>query len=152
MHGPSYGLYKQYVRASYIYMYRIMHLVYVLKACRFHIHSSTYLQYIRSSRVVRASDSQCRNCPGFGSSILRPSGIRGAADEAVLNIVCTYTSFRCTLHAAQGNKQNNTAIFTRCYCSFHSCNAQHACLRLFPANHKYCLRKPILDVKGRGLE
>ena len=44
---------------------------------------------MRSSRVVRASDSQCRsrNCPGFDPSILRHSGIWGAADEAVLNIV-----------------------------------------------------------------
>ncbi len=47
----------------------------ILKACRLQIHSSTYLQYIRSSQVVRASDSQCRNSPGFGSSILRHSGI-----------------------------------------------------------------------------
>ncbi len=45
--------------------------------------------WMRSSRVVRASDSQCRsrNCPGFYPSILRHSGIWGAADEAVLNIV-----------------------------------------------------------------
>ncbi len=45
--------------------------------------------WMRSSRVVRASDSQCRsrNCPGFDPSILRHSGIWGAADEAVLNIV-----------------------------------------------------------------
>ncbi len=43
---------------------------------------------MRSSRVVRASDSQCRssNCPGFDPSILRHSGIWGAADEAALNI------------------------------------------------------------------
>ncbi len=43
--------------------------------------------WMRSSRV--ASDSQCRsrNCPGFDPSILRLSGIWGAADEAVLNIV-----------------------------------------------------------------
>ncbi len=41
---------------------------------------------MRSSRVVRASDSQwrSRNCPGFNPSILRHSGIWGAADEAVL--------------------------------------------------------------------
>ncbi len=44
---------------------------------------------MRSSQVVRASDSQCRsrNCPGFDPSILRHSGIWGAKDEAVLNIV-----------------------------------------------------------------
>ncbi len=45
--------------------------------------------WMRSCRVVRASDSQCRsrNCPGFDPSILRHSGIWGAADEAVWNIV-----------------------------------------------------------------
>jgi hypothetical protein len=39
--------------------------------------------------VVKAADCQCqsRNSPGFDSSILRHSGIWGAADEAVLNIV-----------------------------------------------------------------
>jgi hypothetical protein len=42
---------------------------------------------MRSSPIVRASDSQCRNCPGFDPSILRHSGICGAADEAVLNFV-----------------------------------------------------------------
>ncbi len=44
---------------------------------------------MRSSRVVTAADSQCRsrNCHGFDLSILRHSGILGAADEAVLNIV-----------------------------------------------------------------
>jgi hypothetical protein len=44
---------------------------------------------MRSSQVTIASDSQCRshNCPGFNPSILRHSGIRGAADEAVLNII-----------------------------------------------------------------
>ncbi len=41
--------------------------------------------WMTSSRVVWASDSQCRssNCPGFDPSILRHSGIWGAADEAV---------------------------------------------------------------------
>ncbi len=45
--------------------------------------------WMRSGRVVRASDSQCRsrNCPGFDPSILRHSGIWGAADESALNIV-----------------------------------------------------------------
>jgi hypothetical protein len=45
---------------------------------------------IKSSRVVRASDSQCRrsrNCPGFDPSILRHIGIGGVADEAVSNKV-----------------------------------------------------------------
>ncbi len=45
--------------------------------------------WVRSSKVVRASDWQCRsrNIPGFDTSILRHSGISGAADEAVLNKV-----------------------------------------------------------------
>jgi hypothetical protein len=44
---------------------------------------------MRSSIVVRASDCQCTSCngPGFDPSIRRHSGIWGAADEAVLNIV-----------------------------------------------------------------
>ncbi len=44
---------------------------------------------MRSTRVDRVSDSQCRsrNCPGFDPSILRHSGIWAAADEAVMNIV-----------------------------------------------------------------
>ncbi len=47
---------------------------------------------MRSSLVFRASDCQCRSCngPGFDPSIRRHSGIWGAADEAVLNIVRTY--------------------------------------------------------------
>ncbi len=44
---------------------------------------------MRSSLVVRASDCLCTSCngPGFDPSIRRHSGIWGAADEAVLNIV-----------------------------------------------------------------
>jgi hypothetical protein len=44
---------------------------------------------MRSSRVVRASDCQCRrrNSPGFDPSFLPHSGILGAADESVLNTV-----------------------------------------------------------------
>ncbi len=44
---------------------------------------------MRSSIVVRASDCQCTSCNGhwFDSSIRRHSGIWGAADEAVLDIV-----------------------------------------------------------------
>ncbi len=46
---------------------------------------------MRSNLVVRASDCQCTSCngPGFDPSIRRHSGIWGAADEAVLNIVRT---------------------------------------------------------------
>ncbi len=45
--------------------------------------------WMRSSRVVRASDCQCRsrNSPGFNPSLLPHSGIQGAADERVLNTV-----------------------------------------------------------------
>jgi hypothetical protein len=45
--------------------------------------------WMRSSRVVRASGCQCqsRNSPGFDRSILRQSGIWGAADEEMLNNV-----------------------------------------------------------------
>ncbi len=48
--------------------------------------------WMRSCRVVRTSDSQCRsrcrsrNCPGFDPSQLRHNGIWGAADEAVYHI------------------------------------------------------------------
>jgi hypothetical protein len=43
---------------------------------------------MRSRRVVRASDSQCRsrNCSGFDPIIFRHNGISGAAGETVLNI------------------------------------------------------------------
>ncbi len=59
--------------------------------------------------IVRASDSQCRsrNCPGFDPSILRHSGIWGAADEAVLNKVHTIVRATChwVEHAALRYKQ-----------------------------------------------
>jgi hypothetical protein len=44
---------------------------------------------MRSSRVVRAYDSQCRSryCLGFDPSILRHSRIQRAADEAVVKKV-----------------------------------------------------------------
>ncbi len=44
---------------------------------------------MRSSQAVRASGCQCQshNSPGFDASILRHSGIWGAADEAVLKNV-----------------------------------------------------------------
>jgi hypothetical protein len=45
--------------------------------------------WMRSSRIVMASDSQCwsRNCPGFYLSILWHSLTWGAPDEAVFNKV-----------------------------------------------------------------
>ncbi len=57
----------------------------------FHVQSTSLDMWrrMRSSLVVRASDCQCTSCngPGFDPSIRRHSGIWGAADEAVLNIV-----------------------------------------------------------------
>jgi hypothetical protein len=52
-------------------------------------YAGDYSKRMRSSLVVRASDCQCTSCngPGFDPSIRRHSGIWGAADEAVLNIV-----------------------------------------------------------------
>jgi hypothetical protein len=51
--------------------------------------TSLHIHGMRSSLVVRASDFQCqsRNSPGVDPSILRHSGIWGAADEAMLNTV-----------------------------------------------------------------
>jgi hypothetical protein len=50
---------------------------------------ATNYKWMRSSWVVRASDCRCRswNSPGIDPSILRHSGIWGAAVEAVLNKV-----------------------------------------------------------------
>jgi hypothetical protein len=47
------------------------------------------LRWMRSSRLVRASDCQCRsrNSPGFDPSILRHSRSGGATNETVLNKV-----------------------------------------------------------------
>jgi hypothetical protein len=45
------------------------------------------IRWMRSSRVITASDCQCqsRNSPGFDPSLLLHRGIWRAADEAVLN-------------------------------------------------------------------
>ncbi len=58
-------------------------------ACKYVYLYIELLLFMRSSLVVRASDCQCTSCngPGFDPSIRRHSGIWGAADEAVLNIV-----------------------------------------------------------------
>jgi hypothetical protein len=50
---------------------------------------SLLYMWMRCSRLARAFGSQCRsrNFPGFDPSILRHSGILGAADEAMLNKV-----------------------------------------------------------------
>ncbi len=49
------------------------------------VHLCFITQWMRFSLVVRASNCRSRNSPGFDPSILRHSGIWGAADEAVLN-------------------------------------------------------------------
>jgi hypothetical protein len=55
---------------------------------------------MRSSLVVKASDCQCPSCngPGFDPSIRRHSGIWGAADEAVLNIVRIISKYLCNFY------------------------------------------------------
>jgi hypothetical protein len=57
--------------------------------CILKVHRSLLTIQLRSRTVVRASDCQCRsrNSPGFDPSILRHSGICGAAYEAVLKTV-----------------------------------------------------------------
>jgi hypothetical protein len=54
------------------------------------------LLWMRSSRVVRAPDCQCqsRNSPGFDPSILRHSGIWGAADEAACVEKCVHQKIK----------------------------------------------------------
>jgi hypothetical protein len=54
--------------------------------------SVSFKNRMRSSRLVREPDSQCRsrNCHGCDPSILRHSGIWAAADEAVLNYWIRY--------------------------------------------------------------
>ncbi len=66
-------------------VYRVLHIR--MRPSLVRMRSS--LVRMRSSLVVRASDCQCTSCngPGFDPSIRRHSGIWGAADEAVLNIV-----------------------------------------------------------------
>ena len=64
---------------------------------------------IRSSLVNRASDCQCTSCnsPGFDPSIRRHSGIWGAADEGVLNIVRK----KQKIPPSKKNPQTNKAAF-----------------------------------------
>ncbi len=56
--------------------------------------------WMRSSRVLRVSGFQCqsRNSPGFDHSFLRPSGIWGAADEAVLKNVHPPLIIACSIN------------------------------------------------------
>ncbi len=53
------------------------------------VYTTEILRWLRCSRVA---NSQC-NCPGFDPSILRHSGIWGAADEAVLNTSVSIINF-----------------------------------------------------------
>ncbi len=52
--------------------------------------------WMRASRVVRASECQCRsrNSPRFNPGILRHTGFWGAADEAVLNNVLFVSQYK----------------------------------------------------------
>ncbi len=112
---------------------------------------------MRSSLVVRASDCQCTSCngPGFDPSIRRHSGIWGAADEAVLNIVwkkswkipqknnrAMYAAFRAEqlkvaiprwlcLHQKEGllqEEENLTAMSKSAYLFSASCEKWISCL------------------------
>jgi hypothetical protein len=64
--------------------------------CYFIPNSSCHTRWMRSGRVVRASNFQCQRCnsPGLDPSILRHSRILGAAHEAVLNKVRYFKKFR----------------------------------------------------------
>ncbi len=83
---------------------------------------------MKSSQVVRATDCQCTSCngPGFDPSIRRHSGIWGAADEAVLNIV------------RKNKKKSPQKIFKRKNISWKS--HQHAA-RLLLSGHPETVRK-----------
>ncbi len=79
------------------------------------------LERMRSSLVVRASDCQCSssNSPGFDPSIRRHSGIRGAADEAVLNIMWR-TKIKVKENKRKLRSQSNkkiSIILLTCSCS-----------------------------------
>ncbi len=87
---------------------------------------------MRSSRMVRAPDCQCHakycnNSPGFDPSILRHSGIRGVADEAVLNKILYKSKklslkiYLCIKHCAvyqQNTNVDNNANVKNFYLSF----------------------------------
>jgi hypothetical protein len=62
--------------------------------------------------VVRASDCQCQSCnfPGFNLSILRHSGILGAADEAGLKRKKDYDSRKYN-----NNSQREWRVETKAY-------------------------------------
>ncbi len=89
--------------------------------------------WMRSGWVVRASDFQCqsRNSPGFDPSILRHSGISGAADEAVLN----------TVH--RKNKIKKIPLFEMWLLSC----ASGSLLRLWESLFRLCTYKVVLFLK-----
>ncbi len=99
---------------------------------------------MRSSLVVRASDCQCTSCngPGFDPSIRRHSGIWGAADEAVLNIVL--------------NKREISLVDSLCLAFFE----EHGCIWLVCgftpkvgfSRHVYMPNRPIFNCLANSLE
>ncbi len=90
-----------------------------------------YLYEMRSSLVVRASDCQCTSCngPGFDSSIRRHSGIWGAADEAVLNIVLN-----------KKRKNPPKKYFKKSICMDHRLNRKLDLLSLFGLHVTWCVQ------------
>ncbi len=66
----------------------ILHNVY-LTSVIFSCHGWDLAEWIERLTANKYKRSQCRSrsCPGFDPSVLRHSGIWGAADEVVLNIV-----------------------------------------------------------------
>ncbi len=81
-HGSRFFLSEKAVYVSWMRSSRVW-----MRSSRVWIRSSR--EWMRSSQVVKTVDSHCRNsnCHGLDSSILRHSGIAGAADETVLNKV-----------------------------------------------------------------
>ncbi len=73
-------------------------------------------QRMRSSRVGRASDCQCRsrNIPGFDPSILRHNRVWGAADEAVLIQVHIKNPKNHPVYFSRGttNQKNLKTLYT----------------------------------------
>ncbi len=81
----------------------------------------------RSSRVVRASDSQSRSrkCPGFDPSIFRHSLIWGAADETVLNkVLLRYIKISLLESNLQWELRRNYRTYLRDFAVFLLCRGR----------------------------
>ncbi len=107
--------------------------------------SSPYtISMMRSSLVVRASDCQCTSCngPGFDPSIRRHSGIWGAADETVLNIVRKKNYFNLFVSIDQQAGQAGVLGRLSLSMCLHAC----ACLHMLkPLNLKKNMRTIIIS-------